>query len=89
MYTIETLNPLHQKIRALRHPIRREILEIIRQEAPVCVTDIYVRARLEQSVCSLHLKILRDQGYIKSEKQGKLRFYHLNEKAIKDTLEKV
>ena len=41
------------------------------------VTDIYVKLRLEQSVASQHLAILRKAGVVQTERDGKFIFYSL------------
>jgi DNA-binding transcriptional ArsR family regulator len=42
------------------------------------VTDIYIKLRLEQSVASQHLAILRRAGVVSTERQGKFIFYGLD-----------
>ena len=49
------------------------------------VTDIYVKLRLEQSVASQHLAILRRAGVVVTQRQGKYIYYSLN----KDRLEQI
>jgi DNA-binding transcriptional ArsR family regulator len=42
------------------------------------VTDIYIKLRLEQSVASQHLAILRRAGVVLTERQGKFIYYSLD-----------
>ena len=42
------------------------------------VTEIYVKLRLEQSVASQHLAILRRAGIVSTARDGKFIFYSLN-----------
>jgi DNA-binding transcriptional ArsR family regulator len=42
------------------------------------VTEIYVQLRLEQSVASQHLAILRRAGIVRTERDGKFIYYHVN-----------
>jgi DNA-binding transcriptional ArsR family regulator len=46
----------------LNHKLRQQILALIETEKKITVTEIYVRMRLEQSVASQHLAILRRAG---------------------------
>ena len=46
-------------LRALNHKLRQQLLKLIEEEKKITVTEIYVRLRLEQSVASQHLAILR------------------------------
>ena len=48
----------------------------------ITVTEIYVRLRLEQSVASQHLAILRKAGIVNTERDGKFIFYTVNYKRI-------
>lgn len=41
----------------------------------VTVTEIYVKLRLEQSVASQHLAILRRAGIVSTIREGKFIFY--------------
>jgi len=42
------------------------------------VTDIYIKLRLEQSVASQHLAILRKAGVVQTDRQGKYIYYSLD-----------
>jgi len=42
------------------------------------VTDIYIKLRLEQSVASQHLAILRRAGVVATDRQGKFIYYALD-----------
>jgi len=46
------------------------------------VTDIYIKLRLEQSVASQHLAILRRAGVVITERQGKFIYYSLNNERL-------
>ena len=46
------------------------------------VTDIYVKLRLEQSVASQHLAILRRANIVRTERMGKEIYYSLNNNRI-------
>jgi DNA-binding transcriptional ArsR family regulator len=52
------------------------------------VTEIYVKLRIEQSVASQHLAILRHEGLVTTERNGKIINYSVNKQAIKDLLDK-
>ena len=46
-------------LRALNHKLRQQILKLIDESGKMTVTELYVKLRLEQSVASQHLAILR------------------------------
>lgn len=65
-------------LRALNHKLRQQILKLIEEEKKITVTEIYVRLRLEQSVASQHLAILRRAGIVITDRDGKFIFYKVN-----------
>lgn len=69
-------------LRALNHKLRQQILALIETEKKITVTEIYVRMRLEQSVASQHLAILRRAGIVTTQRDGKFIYYTVNHKRI-------
>ena len=65
-------------IRALKHKLRQQILKLIHDKEEIAVTDIYVKLRLEQSVASQHLAILRKPGIVTTKRDGKKIYYSVN-----------
>lgn len=71
---------LHSKkaamiLRALNHKLRQQIVKLIDEQQKMTVTEIYVKLRLEQSVASQHLAILRRAGIVITTREGKFIFY--------------
>lgn len=64
--------------RALNHKLRQEILQLLRNEEKLTVTEIYIRLKLEQSVASQHLAILRRSQFVRTLRNGKHIYYLLN-----------
>jgi DNA-binding transcriptional ArsR family regulator len=69
-------------LRAMNHKLRQQILALIDSEKKITVTEIYVRLRLEQSVASQHLAILRRAGIVVTQRDGKFIYYTVNHKRI-------
>ena len=69
-------------LRAVNHKLRQEIIRLIEAEKRLTVTDIYVRLRLEQSVASQHLALLRRAGVVVTERDGKFIYYSLDKQRI-------
>lgn len=69
----------HATIRAIRNPLRQRLLCIIKEEPGINVTDLYIKARIEQSVASQHLRILRRSGLVFDERRGKNILYWIDE----------
>lgn len=71
-------------LRALNHKLRQQLLKLIDENQKITVTEIYVNLRLEQSVVSQHLAILRRAGIVITKREGKFIFYSLNYNRIKE-----
>jgi len=69
-------------LRALNHKLRQQIIKILEENAKMTVTDLYILLRLEQSVASQHLAILRRAGIVKTERDGKYIYYGVNEERV-------
>ena len=71
-------------LRALNHKLRQQLIKLIDEEQKITVTEIYVRLRLEQSVASQHLAILRKAGIVLTQRDGKFIYYTVNHKRIEE-----
>ena len=71
-------------LRALNHKLRQQILKLIDDNGRMTVTEIYVQLRLEQSVASQHLAILRKAGFVKTERDGKFIYYSVNDARLEE-----
>ncbi|MEI9947057.1 MAG: metalloregulator ArsR/SmtB family transcription factor [Chitinophagaceae bacterium] len=71
-------------LRAINHKLRQQILKLIDETSKITVTEIYVKLRLEQSVASQHLAILRKAGFVKTERNGKFIYYTVNSARIEE-----
>ena len=64
--------------RAINHGLRQSMLKMLDEQKRMNVTDIYTRLKLEQSVASQHLAILRRAGIVKTERESKEIYYSVN-----------
>lgn len=69
-------------LRAVNHKLRQRIIGLLEEGDPMTVTDIYIKLRLEQSVASQHLAILRRAGVVVTDRQGKFIYYSINKDRI-------
>jgi len=69
-------------LRAVNHKLRQKMLDLLDENKRMTVTEIYVKLRLEQSVASQHLAILRSAGVVQTERNGKFIFYSVNRNRI-------
>lgn len=65
-------------LRAVNHKLRQDIIKLLSENKKMVVTDIYVKLRIEQSVASQHLAILRRAGVVVTQRDGKFINYMLN-----------
>ncbi len=70
-------------LRAVNHKLRQRIIGLLEENNEMTVTDIYIKLRLEQSVASQHLAILRRAGVVSTERQGKYIYYSLDKERLK------
>ncbi|MES2790546.1 MAG: metalloregulator ArsR/SmtB family transcription factor [Planctomycetota bacterium] len=73
--------------RALGHPTRIAIIELLRDEGEVPVSAVYDRLGLEQSNVSQHLAVLRSKHLVQTRKDGNQVFYSLRDKIIGEVLD--
>jgi DNA-binding transcriptional ArsR family regulator len=59
-------------------------MRLIDENGKMTVTEIYVKLRLEQSVASQHLAILRKAGFVKTERDGKFIYYSINTNSLEE-----
>ena len=65
-------------MKALAHPLRLKILEFIDSQGVITVNKIYNTLKIEQSVTSQHLKLLKMAGVVSARKDGKYMHYKIN-----------
>ena len=66
-------------LRAVNHKLRQRIIDLLEESESMTVTDIYIKLRLEQSVASQHLAILRRAGVVTTTRNGKFIYYSLDQ----------
>jgi len=70
--------------KALAHPARIAILELLAERTTCICGDITDELPLAQSTISQHLKALKKSGLIKGEVDGVRTCYCLNEKVVQE-----
>ena len=71
-------------LRALNHKLRQQIIKLLDEQKKMTVTELYVKLRLEQSVASQHLAILRRAGIVATQRDGKFIYYTVNYPRVKE-----
>ncbi len=78
----EALQKAAMILRALNHELRQQIIQLLCDEGSLNVTDIFVNLRVEQSVASQHLAILRKADIVVRERKGKFIHYNVDHERL-------
>ncbi len=85
----EKLKVSSEILRALAHPLRLRILEFIDNHDTINVNKIYNTLKLEQSITSQHLRILRLAGVVETQRDGKFIHYSIDYAKVGNVLKAV
>lgn len=69
--------------RAIQHPVRKQMLELIHKNGSMTVSEIYQTLKMEQSRTSQYLAILRKAQIVKTKRDGHLIYYSINYPQVK------
>ncbi|MEO7121326.1 MAG: metalloregulator ArsR/SmtB family transcription factor [Ginsengibacter sp.] len=65
-------------LKAINHKLRQAVIEVIYEHKRITVTELYAILKIEQSVASQHLAILRRAEVLNTERSGKFIYYSIN-----------
>jgi len=71
-------------LKALAHPTRIYIVDVIEREGPHCVQDLTDRIGADTSTVSRHLSLLKNAGILTDRKEGTTVYYSLSCGCIAD-----
>lgn len=66
------------KLRSFDNYKRQQILEILSKKGEMTVTDLFIKMRLEQSIVSQSLSIMRNSKIVSTRRDGLNIYYSLN-----------
>jgi len=75
------------KLRAIAHPMRIAIIDLLHDSQKLSVTEIYNSLGIEQAAASHHLNILKNKGVLVSKRVGKKIFYSLRSVTLTEIIE--
>jgi ArsR family transcriptional regulator, lead/cadmium/zinc/bismuth-responsive transcriptional repressor len=70
----------------LSDPHRLEILLTLHRRPGICVGDLAAELRRSENAVSQALRVLRTQGWVSSERTGRLVSYRLEDQIVHDLL---
>lgn len=76
---------LQRTLKALSDPIRREILNLLK-EGPMSAGDIAGKFDVTGAAVSRHLSVLKEADLIRDKRDGKFIFYELNASVLEEIL---
>ncbi|MBN3036637.1 MAG: helix-turn-helix transcriptional regulator [Bacteroidales bacterium] len=84
---INKLEAAASKLRAIAHPMRIAIIDLLNEKKKLSVTEIYSKLDIEQAAASHHLNILKNKGVLNSKREGKKIFYSLRSVTLTEIIE--
>ncbi|MBQ9846387.1 MAG: winged helix-turn-helix transcriptional regulator [Clostridia bacterium] len=76
---------LHQTLRALADPIRREILNMLKG-GRLSAGEITDKFSVTGASISRHLSVLKDADLIRDTREGKFIFYEINTSVLEEAM---
>lgn len=76
-FEIDFLEDATEIFRAIAHPIRITIIDLLKDNIKLSVTEIHRELGIEQAIASHHLRILKDKKILIADRDGKNTFYSL------------
>jgi DNA-binding transcriptional ArsR family regulator len=84
---VNKLEHAASKLRAMAHPMRIAIIDILNENKKQSVTEIYEKLNIEQASASHHLNILKSKGILVSRRDGKKIYYALKDRILTQIIE--
>ncbi len=84
---INKLEAAAGKLRAISHPMRIAIIDLLSNGNDMSVTDIHKSLNIEQATASHHLSILKNKGVLMSKRDGKKIFYALRNSILTELID--
>lgn len=76
---------LQKTLKALSDPIRREILEMLK-DGRMSAGDIVAKFEVTGASISRHLSVLKEADLIRDKREGKFIYYEINTSVLEDIM---
>jgi len=83
----EQLEKAANMLKAIAHPVRISILNLLQEGEKLTVSEIHTKLNIEQSTTSHHLGILKDKDVLSSKRDGKNTYYFLKHDQLSRVIE--
>src|SRR3984885_96599 len=81
-FTVSQLEEMSELLRAIAHPLRIMIIDLLKDGKQLTVTQIQKELHIEQAVASHHLIILKNKDVLDAHRSGKTILYYLRNEYI-------
>ena len=85
----EMLEGMSEKLKALGHPKRLIIINLLKKYKRLSVKELQEHLKLGQATTSNHLKILKDQDLVIFDREGNSKFYMLKHKQLAKVIRQI
>lgn len=76
-FTEDFLEDATETLRAIAHPIRLAIVDLLSKQGQLSVSEIHQNLNIQQAVASHHLRILKNKNVVELTRDGKNSLYSL------------
>jgi len=83
---MDVINRAELTLRAISNPLRQKLLELIEGSGEIRVSEVYRKLKIEQSVASSQLGILRRANVVNARRDGQNIYYSINRKRISEVI---
>lgn len=84
---LDKLEEASEMLKAIAHPIRIAIVDLLGADKKLTVTEIYETLNIEQAIASHHLGILKNKGVLLCERSGKNAYYFLKHQRLSQIID--
>lgn len=83
---IEVLGKAAECLKTLAHPHRLRMIQILLLK-PSTVGDLAAACQIPSNVASEHLRLLKDRGFLRNERQGRNVYYQIAEPGLANIMQ--
>ncbi len=78
-FNIDFLEDGTETLRAIAHPIRIAMIDMLYKKKQMTVTEIFEQLDIDQAIASHHLRIMKSKNVVDVNREGKNSIYYLTD----------
>lgn len=83
---LKKLDMAAETLKAIAHPLRIAIIEMLENKNKMTVTQIYERLKIEQPTASHHLSVLKNKNVLEAQRNGRKIYYSLKYETLSNII---